>query len=133
MIVYLTYGQTTYSTILSQYQLRVDKNARHKNLPTQFVDCDFFGQLLRLVVLSLAPSSFRELGLQDPETLILAVIRTVKITQRHSLGVHFYEQDGPVEVVDLNAVQCVVGRVRDRGRWAIIDRSGALAQIQYVH
>jgi hypothetical protein len=34
---------------------------------------------------------------------------------------------GSGEVVDARTVQCVVGRVKDRNRWWIIDRSSELA------
>lgn len=35
---------------------------------------------------------------------------------------------GPIEVVDLDFVKCLVGRIWDRGRWAIVDRNGPLTQ-----
>jgi hypothetical protein len=54
-------------------------------------------------------------------TIILALIQEVKATLRN--GIHYYKEFGVNEVVDLNTVQCVVGRVRDRDEWAIIDRS----------
>ncbi|KAI0940489.1 hypothetical protein AcW1_003669 [Taiwanofungus camphoratus] len=61
-----------------RYQLRTDTNAHAKNLPVKSVDCDYFGQLLHLIVLPLQPSA--ELGIQESETLILAAIRTIKAT-----------------------------------------------------
>ena len=42
-------------------------------------------------------------------------------------GIPYYKEHGPIEVVDLNLVQCLVGRVWDRGEWGIIDRSGVMA------
>jgi hypothetical protein len=35
-------------------------------------------------------------------------------------------------VTDLRAVQCVVGRVKSRGSWGIIDRSGNLARTDFI-
>ena len=35
----------------------------------------------------------------------------------------FLEEFGAEEVVDLKTVQCVVGRVKNRGEWSIVDRS----------
>jgi hypothetical protein len=32
-------------------------------------------------------------------------------------------------MIDLNQVQCVVGRIFDRGKWAIVDRSTSVAEI----
>jgi hypothetical protein len=46
---------------------------------------------------------------------------------------HYYRnQDGFTELVDITSVQCLVGRVFDRGWWTIIDRSGKLARAEAV-
>jgi len=61
------------------------------------------------------------LRLAEPMTVILALIHEVKATLRD--GIYFYKHFGAEEVVDLKMVQCVIGRVKDRGEWAIIDQS----------
>ena len=66
------------------------------------------------------PSSQR-LNLDEPTTVIVALIREVKATLRN--GIYYYKNFGVDKVVDLNALQCVVGRIRDRDEWAVIDRS----------
>ena len=66
------------------------------------------------------PSSQR-LNLDEPTTVIVALIREVKATLRN--GIYYYKNFGIDEVVDLNALQCVVGRIWDRDEWAVIDRS----------
>ena len=53
--------------------------------------------------------------------VIIALIREVKTTLRN--GIYYYKHFGVEEVVDLNNLQCVVGRIRDRDEWVIIDRS----------
>jgi len=80
---------------------------------------NFFGQLKRILLLEL-PSAPR-LNLDGPTTVILALIREVKTTL--GKGIYYYKEFGIEEVVDMKTVQCVVGRVKDRGEWAIIDRS----------
>ena len=35
-------------------------------------------------------------------------------------------------VTDLRAVECVVGRVYSRGKWAIIDRSGDFQRTEFI-
>jgi len=35
----------------------------------------------------------------------------------HKLDMHYYKKLGRTDVVDIRAVQCLVGRVRDRGWW----------------
>ncbi|KIJ25030.1 hypothetical protein M422DRAFT_193938, partial [Sphaerobolus stellatus SS14] len=47
-------------------------------------------------------------------------------------GIHHYDDLGAIEVVDLAAIQGVVGRIFNRGCWAIIDRGGALAQAEFI-
>jgi len=80
---------------------------------------NFFGQLNRILLIEL-PSAQR-LNLDEPTTVIVALIREVKTTLRNSI--YYFKNFGVEEVVDLNTLQCVVGRVWDRDEWAIIDRS----------
>jgi len=80
---------------------------------------NFFGQLNRILLIEL-PSAQR-LNLDEPTTVIVALIREVKTTLRN--GIYYFKNFGVEEVVDLNTLQCVVGRVWDRDEWAIIDRS----------
>jgi len=79
----------------------------------------FFGQLNRILLFEL-PSAPR-LNLDKPTTVIVALIQAVKATLRGNI--YYYKEFGVEEVVDLETVQCVVGRVKDRGEWAIVDRS----------
>jgi NADH:ubiquinone oxidoreductase subunit F (NADH-binding) len=65
--------------------------------------------------------SAQQLDLDEPTTVIVALIREVKTTLKN--GIYYYKDFGVEEVVDLSALQCVVGRVQERGEWAIIDRS----------
>ena len=54
-----------------------------------------------------------------------AVIQSINVTTTNTtLGLTYYKKMGSEEVVDLDTVKCVVGRIWDRNCWAIIDRSG---------
>ena len=45
-------------------------------------------------------------------------------------GIYSYKEFGADEVVDLKTVQCVIGRVKNRGEWFIVDRSdNVVAQV----
>lgn len=92
---------------------------RRRGKTPDFEEKTFFGQLNRILVLELPPAP--RLDLTEPTTLILALIQEVNVTLRD--GVYSYKEFGLEEVVDLKTVQCVVGRVKDRHEWAIIDRS----------
>ena len=84
-----------------------------------FEEKTFFGQLNRILVLELPPAP--QLDLTEPTTPILALIQEVNVTLRD--GIYFYKKFSLEEVVDLKTVQCIVGRVKDRHEWAIIDQS----------
>lgn len=65
--------------------------------------------------------------------VVLAIIRSCKVEEDHpKLDIHYYSEDGALDVVDISTVQCLVGRVFDRGRWAIFDRSGSLSRAVYT-
>ncbi|KAH9828627.1 uncharacterized protein C8Q71DRAFT_799969 [Rhodofomes roseus] len=116
-----------------RYDRFVDKNARFKNKPVEMERRDKFGQLLRVVIVPITAEMDVHLHVDGgPRTYALAVIRSVKIEKRHSLGMSYYSQMGPVDVVDLDAVRFVVGRVYDPSQrlWAIVDRSDILTSTQ---
>jgi hypothetical protein len=104
---------------LLQYTQLVDLHAHRRGKTPEFESQNFFGQLKRILLLEL-PSAQR-LNLNEPTTVILALIREVKSTIKN--GIYYYKDFGAEEVVDLSTLQCVVGRIWDRNEWAIIDRS----------
>lgn len=61
-----------------------------------------------------------QLGLESPKTMICTVIHNIKAEKRGQI--YYYEDLGRLEVVDLNSVECVVGRVCTENRWGIVDR-----------
>jgi hypothetical protein len=100
----------------------VDKNARHPKKPVDLESHVFFGQLQNIFVIELGASPM--LGLTKKTTLILAAIRACAEPQmRGENGIYYYSREGPLEVVDMECVQCLVGRVKDGNEWAIVDRS----------
>ena len=66
-----------------------------------------------------------KLNLAEPTTIIVAVIREVKA--KLTDGIYYYKEFGVDEVVDLETIQCVVRRIEDRGKWALIDWSDSVA------
>ncbi|GBE81876.1 hypothetical protein SCP_0402500 [Sparassis crispa] len=115
-----------------RYELLVDKNARYHNRPVVLEKTTFYGQVRRLFICKLnrAPS----IGLQQPSTsVLLAAIRTCDIEETDNvLDIHYYSKMGRLDIVDITTIQCVVGRVHDRQRWAVIDRSGTLSRAIYI-
>jgi len=70
----------------------------------------------------------QDLRLDEPETVILTSIKNCPIEGHNNLNMHYYRNEGGyTEIVDITAIQCLVGCVFDRSWWTIIDRSGKLA------
>ena len=113
--------------LVLQYQLAVDKFAHLPRRAPEFELQDFFGQILRFVIVDIPHSPIHNI---EADSFIYAFINQVKISElaTNQCGINYYEDLGPTEFVDLNQIRCVVGRIEDRGRWSIIDRSKLLSQ-----
>ena len=85
---------------------------------------NFFGELQRIVKIEVSASP--RLGLKEPQTLFFAIVKQCNATRSRE-GFWEYTTLGGLEAVDIGLVQCVVGRVFDRGKWVIVDRSGERA------
>jgi hypothetical protein len=81
----------------------------------------FFGELQRIVKIDVLATL--QLNLKEPQTLFFAIVKQCNVKQTND-GFWEYTTLGGLEAVDIGLVQCVVGRVFDRGKWVIIDRSG---------
>jgi hypothetical protein len=102
----------------------VDKFAHQRRRTSEFELRDFYGQLLRLLIINIPESQNDRV---HPQTLVYALIKSVKLIDSTADGIKYYENFGSMEFVDLNQVKCVVERIMDRGRWAIVDRSTSFA------
>lgn len=87
---------------------------------------DFYGQLLRILIITVPESQDDQIL---PQTLVYALIKSVILINPTTDGIKYYEDFGPMEFVDLNQVKCVIGRIMDRRKWAIVDRSASSARI----
>ena len=127
--------RSSFSLNLLQYEMLVDKHARKQSRRPQYELRTFYGQLQHIYVVRFL-DSYRDIGLRSPVSVILAVIRTCTVDnidpQLQGLDIRFSSNDGALHVVDITNLQCLVGRIRDRDKWAIIDRSGHLARALYV-
>lgn len=111
----------------------VDKNARYRNRPVMMEPRTFYGQLMRILVVDVKPIPTAIPPKTTSSTLVLGVIRTCVIDSDHrDLDIHYYKNQGRMEVVEITTIQCVVGRVKDRSHFGIIDRSGSLARPEFV-
>ncbi|THH12489.1 hypothetical protein EW146_g7643 [Bondarzewia mesenterica] len=106
-----------------RYEVLVDKHANKPRLAPLFEPKTFYGRLQHIFVVRLPTTA--DVGITRPETIVLAAITPCKIEGHHDvLDIHYYSTESTtLSVVDLQCVQCVVGRIRDAQRWAIIDRN----------
>jgi hypothetical protein len=105
----------------------VDKNERYRNLPIQMECRDFWGQLLKIIVVNLDDAQARSLQLDSARRVVLGVIRRAKAKENKN-GIVCFKSYGQLDIVDLNCIQCTVGRVLYDGEWMVLDRSGPYAQ-----
>ena len=92
----------------------VDKFAHQRRRTSELVMHDFYGQLLRLLIISVPESQNNQI---QPQTLVYALIKSVKLINPTTAGgIKFYEGFGSMEFIDLDQVKCVIGRIMDRGR-----------------
>jgi hypothetical protein len=84
----------------------------------------FFGELQWIVKINMPATP--SLHLKETQTLFYAIVRQCNAKKSRD-GFWEYTLLGGLEAVDIGLVQCVVGRVFDRGKWVIIDRGGERA------
>jgi hypothetical protein len=112
----------------------VDKYAHQPRRRPEYMLQTFYGQLQHIYVVRFN-GACPGLGCEDGTVIFLAAVKTCKLdgpdSQLRSLDIQFYSSEGATHIVDMTSIQCLVGRVWDRNRWAIIDRSGQLARAVY--
>lgn len=105
-------------------------------MPEKLEAHTFYGQVLKFVELTLPVDSITSGN--SPETehnplqiILLAVIETVKLVAKNQLGIPYYRcnETRAIEVIDVSCIDCVVGRVKERGKWAIIERPKSLVEL----
>ncbi|KZV78954.1 hypothetical protein EXIGLDRAFT_847001 [Exidia glandulosa HHB12029] len=112
-----------------RYIGEVDKHAAQRNRAPEYVQKAFFGQLQHVFVLSLpALPNYKQ---RERQTVLLASVKDCTgAADTHGNGIQYYSGAlGPSHSIDLAAIECLVGRVEDRGEWAIVDRSNALTRV----
>lgn len=101
-------------------------------MPSVFKATEYFGQLKSILAIEIPPGIISPII--QPKTLILAIIGTRDTTTETPLKIPYYTEpkSATVSTVDMATLMCLVGRIEDRGRWAIVDRSGELARAEFV-
>lgn len=116
-----------------KYHTLVDRYASKRAKASEFDTVVFYGRLDNIFVVQLPPAPQLDQALTAPSTLILAGITTCPITATNARDMPYYDVLGRYEVVDVECVQCLVGRMKvSEGKWVIIDRSGGIEHSFYI-
>ncbi|KAJ7136260.1 hypothetical protein C8R46DRAFT_922659, partial [Mycena filopes] len=136
---------SAYHTSPDSYTLAVDKNAHHRNMVVELEPQVFFGQVRKFIALTV-PADFparrdadeaEEAGSARPRTIILAAVSQAKLTRRNKVGMSYFDSKssdlGPVtEVIDVDTIDCVAGRIQAGKRWACLVRPEVAAKFRLV-
>lgn len=100
--------------------------AESEDAPAEMEVRTYFGELQQIFSIKVPQSP--QLNLNEPETLFLAAVKECDASFSED-GFWEFSAARKLAVIDIGTIQCVVGRIYDRGKWVIIDRSGSLAHI----
>lgn len=125
----LTADENRRDATFIQYEQLVDRHARSRRRRPEFVGETFFGQLERILLVTM--NHVPELGIFGREAYILLDVHSCR-TRPDQYGFHQYTNFGAYEVISGNSVRSVVGRIFDRGKWVIVQRHSELDQAEYI-
>ena len=97
-----------------------------------FVPTEYFRQLHKILAIEIPPRAVSSIN--QPMNVVLAIISPRETKNETPLNIPYYTEPSKVtpRVVDINTVMCIVGRINDRGRWAIVDHSGDMARAEFI-
>lgn len=104
----------------------MDTNSRLRRRAPNFKLTTFFGQLKHIFLVRIPAA--KALGITKNTIVLLAAIRNCNILTKNDLDMHYYQNFGRLDVVDVTCLQCLVARVLDDKTWVIFDRSGSLSR-----
>lgn len=111
-----------------QYELLIDLQAHRRRADPVFQPTTFFGQLERVLTCKLKPTD----GFACPPHPL--VLMDVHMSDAHQDRHGFWEYDKfrYREIVNGTSIRALVGRIRDRGKWVFVQRSGAIEHASFV-
>ncbi|KAH7335740.1 hypothetical protein B0J17DRAFT_729521 [Rhizoctonia solani] len=102
-----------------RYALLVDRHAHHRNVQPELQPASQYGELQHIFALPLKPRS-PENNANEKRTLLLALISEAPVLVENTLEYKVISYaEGELksgEIVDAKNIQCLLGRVLDRGR-----------------
>ncbi|KAJ7686681.1 hypothetical protein B0H17DRAFT_1136769 [Mycena rosella] len=127
------------------FTLEVDKNRNRRNMPVVLRRQTFFGQVRKFIALTVPTTFPARRGAGEEErtesarerTIVLAAIAKAKVTRRNPAGMVYFDAKstdlGPAsEVIDVEMIDCLAGRIRDSKRWACLLRPEVAAKFKLI-
>ncbi|CEL54421.1 hypothetical protein RSOLAG1IB_11667 [Rhizoctonia solani AG-1 IB] len=117
-----------------RYEQMVDTLAHRRRAVEDLDQTSCYGQLWHVFRLDLPPKTIVNKA-SDPKVLLLALVYEAPIQRDYSFEYSVISYSGELssgEVIDASTIACAVGRVKDKKRWWIIDRSSGLGDIEFV-
>ncbi|KAL1686983.1 hypothetical protein GGG16DRAFT_63249 [Schizophyllum commune] len=117
----------------ARYTLDIDK---YRNQPTrepEFVRRVYYGQVLSFFELSL-PADSPHTSDDAPTTHVLAQVACHHVKSEDE-RIYYYDSSCPppsVEVIDVDQIDCLIGRVKDDRRWVILERPAAAEKVDFA-
>jgi hypothetical protein len=107
----------------------------YKHIPSRkpaFKGTEYFGQLKKILVTDLSPGTIPVIT--HPKKVVLAIIGPRETKNETSLGIPYYTEPAKVtpRAININTMMCLVGRIKDQGRWVIVDCSGDMVRAEFV-
>ena len=123
---------TPFNSHPPQYSLLRDIYEKMRNKEPVFKGTKYFGQLKKILVTEVPPGIIP--SITQSRRVVLAIVDPRETTNETSLDIPYYTETIKVtpRAVDMNTLMCLVGRVKDRGQWAIVDRSGDMARAEFI-
>ena len=118
--------------ITLQYSLVRDIHEKKPNVPSVFKGTEYFGQLISILVIELPPGTIPSVTRSETRVLAIIGMRDTKTETRLRIPYYTKPKEANICAVDMTTLMCLVGRVRDGRRWAIVDRSGDMARAEFV-
>ncbi|KAG8922102.1 hypothetical protein FRC02_012132 [Tulasnella sp. 418] len=121
-----------------RFELEVDIYAHQTKKKPVFGRKVYYAQLQYLLVVEFTTRVNTEnVKIPEPETHVLAYVKPCKMGNKDATVELASFKDGPTgfetpQFIDLNSIDCVVGRVLRDKKWYIIDRSRGVAQTMFI-
>ncbi|KAG9042182.1 hypothetical protein FS837_011179 [Tulasnella sp. UAMH 9824] len=107
-----------------KYTLLEDRHFHQRNRRPAGVNVvrEYYGQLQSLFVIEIPPSPI--IGTTDVQTLALAAVLPVRLNGQNNAKQVVCKANAfdALEVIDIQCLECVVGRIIDRGKWVFVEQ-----------